>query len=228
MVYGSRTSHPSQPDCPQLTSQASSISYGFYRILSYFFPDNLSENAIKPEGSTAGDREMRPSAAGTKRNGRVDLLVTHQVFSAEGRGVSTPWRVVYEGKRAKGGGTMDDAETQIQRYLATGVSANAKCFAIAARGRKCRFFRYRNGEGQEPLRTVYVSPKRRSRAKKNEEPKNENWEVKVSTGRGFPPVGYHDRDYDLKDDSFKISLILDYIEFFSRLDHQLGRRRILS
>jgi len=140
-------------------------------IFNYWFPTGASANAIKPEANYGGF---------------IDLLITHLVF--QGTNLTTPWRVIYEGKSSTGD-TFERISTQLQGYAST-LSTGKICYPVGARGKDCMFWKYKKGDSNA-MKGIKV----------------ERGVVKISEDGGFPAT-----KYDIVANAQEIQIILTYIQ----------------
>jgi hypothetical protein len=109
----------------------------WFSILNQRFPTNAMAWTISPEVRTGRDY--------------TDLLITRNTYSPF---VAHP-TIILEGKRDRGS-TWDNVGSRLQEYAQTYVRRNGQfIYVVAARGRECRFFRYRKGDVQEMTCMAY-------------------------------------------------------------------------
>lgn len=164
-----------------------------HRILKAWFPLEGSLNVIKPEKRDEPDIPTEGHHKYTSLiPGYIDLLVTHQIFTH--KGVQSPWRVIYEGKGSEGE-SLDGAFTQLQKYGTDGMPPGTVCFAIAAKGTTCRFWRFFRRPNEERIKLQSLG---------------------LGTSQDsddvvIVPEGQHGPVYDLQRQEHLIAHILEYI-----------------
>ena len=114
------------------------------RILNFHFPTNAIAWSISPE-------------VRTPPGGRLDLFITRNTYN--------PFRahptVIFEGKSANGD-FWDQIRTQLRQYAITYATANGQfIYMIGAKGRGCRFFRYKRGDAIDTTYMAYNPNTRR-------------------------------------------------------------------